>query len=209
MVLKSAPCVELDLVKFTTHLHAKTADLKQTGRIFKMTEVHDTINETTFIDEAFEIIKRRHHHDDGTTVTISPVEANQGIERKIIEDEHLWKIRTQQQKSDEAFQRSESIKQQIQPKQNVSEQAVQPKREKQVMASCNCGKLFEVSGSKKDGVQLTAFDSSGNAMGSYSVSGTSADVYGASGTSDESYGASGSQDQSYAASEGMNQGYGR
>ena len=201
--------MEPSLVKFTTHLHAKTADLKQTGRIFKMTEINDAINEAKFIDEAFEIIKRRHHHDDGTSVTISPVEGNQGIERKIIEDENLWKLRTQQQKPDEVFQRSESIKQPIQTKQDQSEQAAQPKREKQVMASCNCGKLFEVSESKKEGVQLTAFDSSGNVMGSYSVSGTSAEGYGASGTSNESYGASGSQDQSYAASEGTNQGYGR
>lgn len=163
-----------------------------------MTDINDAIEEAKFREEALETIKRRHHHDDGSAVIIAPVEDSHGIERRIIEDENLWKLRTQQQKAADIFQSNSDVR--VQKQESNDEQPVQPKKEKQIMAGCNCGKLFEIAESKNhDGMQITSFDAAGKVTDSYAVSGGS----------DEGYKVSGSQDKSYSASGKMNNDYGR
>jgi len=99
-----------------------------------------------FKESAIDIIKQRHHHDDGTDVELKLVEETSEFERKIIESENEWKLKTQAQQNTEIFSES-SGNTKPEPVQADEPQPVQ--KPAQVMASCNCGQLFSATSSDK------------------------------------------------------------
>ena len=150
-------------------------------------EIRRAIEEQNANDAAIQIIRSRHHHDDGTVPEISPV-GSSPIELRIVEEESAWRQSQIQQGNFEVF-KNEEAKQQILPNQ---EEAVQ-KRQKAVMMGCNCGKSFEAV-SDSSGTRITSFDRQGNVSGTYSVSKKG---YGAVGKNEEQYGASGQTSEGY------------
>ena len=154
-----------------------------------MTDIDEAVEEAKFKAEAFESIKRRHHHDDGTTVSLERMN-KEGLERKLIEEENLWKLRNQQAENQSLFENENASKQsQPQPEEQFSQT---PARKKQIMAGCNCGKMFEIS-ENDNKFQITSFDSSGKVENSYVSTGSSdGGSYGSFGSSDgDSYSSSG------------------
>ena len=154
-----------------------------------MTDLDEAVEEAKFRAEAFESIKRRHHHDDGTMVSLEKMD-KEGIERKLIEEENLWKLRNQQAETQNLFEKESLPKQDIpQPEEHSSQESA---KKKQIMAGCNCGKMFEVS-ENDDNFQITSFDSSGKVENSYVSTGNSdSNSYGSFGNADgETYSSSG------------------
>ena len=133
-----------------------------------MEEIEEAVEEAKFREDAFESIRRRHHHDDGTEIILNRVE-HEGIERKLIEEENLWRLRNQQPETRDLFENPGMPAQEKPADQSGLSQ--EPKK-KQVTAGCNCGKMFEVS-DDDDSVRITLFDSSGKVENSYLSSGSS------------------------------------
>ena len=137
------------------------------------------------------IIKSKHHHDDGTEVVIRPIdEAESDIERKIIEDENAWKLKSQNPiASEDVFSTS------IQPLKKEEVQETEPvdiKREKIILGGCNCGQIFSTTFSndqnpKQSDVKLKTYDASGSAIATYTASGAQDQTYEASGNTGEDY----------------------
>ena len=151
--------------------------------------------ERSFEEEALSTIRSRHHHDDGTRADLTIVDERSSIERKVIEEENLWRLKTRQQAAD-AVQNKNVGPEQQKPQLQRDEEPSPAARKNEIMASCNCGKLF--SAAKSEGSTLiTAFDASGNVTGTYSVSASSTGSYGASGQQKESYGAKGQSQSEY------------
>ena len=125
--------------------------------------------EEKFRAEAFESIRRKHHHDDGTEVSLRSVD-REGVERKLIEEENLWKLRNRQPENRNVFENSGAPAREN-PAAEPEDQSSRQPGEKQVVAGCSCGKMFEVS-ENDDSVNITSFDSSGKAESSYASQGS-------------------------------------
>ncbi len=144
-------------------------------------------------EEVLDAIRTRHHHDDGSEPVLSLADKNPGIERKLAEEENLWKIKTQQ-RSQRSRETETREKQPVQQQRNNDE--IPHQRQQQVMAGCNCGKSF--SAEKSEGkISITSFDNAGNVSGTYTVKGSSSEKYGVTGTQKEPYSASGSTNENY------------
>jgi len=146
-------------------------------------------------EETLSAIRKRHHHDDGSEVALSIIDETKSIERKLLEEENLWKLRTQHPERQKATT-AQSESNNNQKRQLPDEQPQAKRQRKEIMASCNCGKSFAA---EKDSstIRITAFDSSGNVSGTYSVSADSGKAYGVSGQQKESYSVSGSNKENY------------
>jgi len=153
-------------------------------------EISDAIKEKEFEDAALTIIKSKHHHDDGTEVVIRPIdEAESGIERKIIEDENAWKLKSQNQSASEEIFKSDT------PSKKEEIQEVQPVeiiKEKIILGGCNCGQIFSTTFSndkspEQGEIKLKAYDASGSTISTYTTAGAQNQDYATSGTPNEDY----------------------
>ena len=162
-------------------------------------EISDAIKEQEFREAAAAIIKSRHRHGDGSEASITLEEAD-GIERRIIEEENSWKLKSQAANSSpDAFVES------TRPKKIRTEEAQDfqaPERKpKTIVAGCNCGQLFNATFSDsgnpaQGGIKIKTYDAGGSVTDTYST-GSTPETYSAGGAPPESYSASGSRNRSY------------
>ena len=152
-------------------------------------EISDATKEKEF-REAAAIIKSRHRHSDGSEVSLVPVEETDSIERRVIEEENLWKLKNQSAgPSPDVF--AGSIEPGKVKAEETQEFPVQERKPKTVMAGCNCGQLFNAtfSDSPAEAVKIKAYDAGGNVTDTYSTGSSQPETYSASGSQDRNYGA--------------------
>ena len=107
-------------------------------------EISDSIKENELTDAAAAIIKSGHHHEDGSEVSITLFDEPGGIERKIIEDENAWRLKNREaSQSPEVFAGNEEQKK-IEPEERPKFPE-QTKKQKTILAGCNCGQLFNAT----------------------------------------------------------------
>ena len=186
---------------FTAITPARTAATAWIIQISKMDpEISDAIKEHEFREAAAAIIKSKHHHRDGSEVSITPVEEEDSIERRLIEDENVWKLKTQDSgRSQDVFARSREP-QKIKTGE-VQDFSAPERKPKTIMAGCNCGQLFNATFSDDNnpgaGIKIKSYDASGSVTDTYSTGSSQPETYSAGGGPSETYSASGSQNKSY------------
>ena len=158
-------------------------------------EISDAIKEQEFREAAMVIIKSHHHHGDGTAVELTPIDESTGsdIERCIIEDEQEWKLKQQTESTAKNLDESNKNENKKQPQPELlNEVSVETKKQKTVVAGCNCGQIFSSTFSNDKNpaqadVKIKNYDPSGSATSTYSVSGSEQQNYSASGSGSEDY----------------------
>ncbi|MBI2664393.1 hypothetical protein HYX10_03555 [Candidatus Woesearchaeota archaeon] len=153
--------------------------------------ISDAIREKQLKD-TIKLIETRHHHDDGTDVVIAPI-SESDFERRIIEEEQEWKMKTQSNAATANFSNEDANKNSSSsdsPRQQSMDEPAEKK--KPVMAGCSCGQLFSVTAAGlKEGVQLKAYEADGSPAKTYSASGQGQQDYSVSGPSSKDYGSKG------------------
>lgn len=152
------------------------------------------ISENSESREMLEAIKRRHHHDNGSESKLELIDDSKGIERKVIEEEHNWKLQTQENTGKSNGGQSDEEKINL-AKQESAEVPIPAKKQNIIIAGCNCGRTFSAEKGENE-IRVTAFDNAGKVSGSYTLSGSNV-IYGVSGQQGESYAAPGSTNESY------------
>jgi hypothetical protein len=147
----------------------------------------DEISDAEFEETAIARLKAEHYHIDGSEAVLSPVEES-GMERRIIEEEKEWRQKTQQTATPYIGNSSDEQK----PLKKIdAPEAVEVKKEKKFVASCNCGRIFSSTFSANSNpaqadVKVKAYDASG-ASKTYSVSGPQQADYKVSGDTGRDY----------------------
>lgn len=121
------------------------------------------------------------------------VQTESDIERKIIEDENTWKLKTLAEKNVAPALDENENKQPLR-KETEQNEAVLPemRKEKTIMASCNCGQIFSSTFSDEKNpaqgdIKIKAYDAKGSLLNTYSGIDSQENDYSAAGQGPKDY----------------------